>query len=51
MVRASMVEARLGHGWGTKLKFRWHGSGTIGAQLGQGAWLGQGWGKVEAWIM
>lgn len=26
----------LGHGWGTKLKFWWHGWGMVGARLRHG---------------
>ena len=45
------LEACLEHSWDTKLKSRWHGLGMIRARLGHGAWLGKGWGKVEAWFM
>ena len=42
----------MGHGWGTKLKFRRQGWSIVGAWFGHGAWLGQsrlgqGWGTVE----
>ena len=51
MVGASTLGARMGHGWSTKLKFRWHGWGKFWARSGHKteilvAWLGQGLGTV-----
>ena len=50
-----VVEARLGHGWGTNLEFRGHGWSKLGASLGHGwgtghdsAMVGAGWAMAGA---
>ena len=52
LIYRSVVGARFGHSWGTKLKFRRQFLGKVGARGMMGAQLGHGWPlAVGAWLI